>query len=128
MELTILNDILRQLDDDRENGRAHILALAGALIEWMGCPFAENGKPRLLDFQTIKLKESLTPAPVTGQEQLYRLTAEGSSVRIRFAVLKKYDKKIIQYLVDTNVGLTSYQASMRAVSYTHPTLPTIYSV
>ena len=115
MELTKINDILAQLENDKSNSRTHILTLAAALIEWMGFPFAENDKPRLLDFQTLKLKESLVPAPITGQEQLYRLTAEGQPIRIRFAVLKKFDKKIVQYLVDNNVGLTSYQASMRGI-------------
>lgn len=115
MELKVLNDILSRLEEDRENGREHILALAAALIDWMGFRYAENSKPRLLDFQTIRLKEALAPAPVTGQEQLYRLTAEGQQIRVRFAVLKKYEKKTVQYLVDNNVGLTSYQASMRGI-------------
>jgi len=115
MEPALFNDILSRLDKDKGNARDHILDLAVALIEWMGFPFAESGKPRLLDFQTIKLKEALAPAPITGQEQLYRLTADGLPIRIRFAVLKKYDKKIVHYLVDNNVGLSSYQASMRGI-------------
>lgn len=115
MDLNVLNDILTRLEQDREHGRDHILELSVALIEWMGFSYAENGKPRLLDFQTIKLKDALAPAPITGQEQLYRLTAEGQSIRIRFAVLKKYDKRIIHYLVDNNVGLSSFQASMRGI-------------
>jgi len=115
MELTAFNDILSQLNDDKENSRDHILALSAALIEWMGFQLTENGKPRLLDFQTLKLKDALAPAPITGQEQLYRLTAERLPIRIRFAVLKKYDKKTIHYLVDNNVGLASYQAGMRGI-------------
>lgn len=115
MDLAQINDILTLLENDRKNGRAHILSLSAALIDWMGFAFAENDKPRLLDFQTLKLKEALAPAPITGQEQLYRLTADGQNIRVRFAVLKKFDKKTIQYLVDNNVGLTSYQASMRGI-------------
>ena len=115
MELNVLNDILIRLEQDREHGRDHILELTRALIEWIGVSFAENGKPRLLDFKTIKLKNALAPAPITREEQLYRLTADGQSIRIRFAVLKKYDEKIIHYLVDNNVGLSSFQASMRGI-------------
>ena len=115
MELNDINRILGQLADDKANGRNHILTLAAALIEWTGLQFVENSVPRLLDFQTIKLKEALVGAPVTGQEQLYRLTAENQPVRVRFAVFKKYDKKMIHYLVDGNVGLASYQAAMRGI-------------
>lgn len=115
MELNDINRILSQLADDKANGRNHILTLAAALIEWMGLQFVENSVPRLLDFQTLKLKEALVGAPVTGQEQLYRLTAENQPVRVRFAVFKKYDKKMIHYLVDGNVGLASYQAAMRGI-------------
>lgn len=117
MELTKINDILAQLENDKANGRNHVLSLAAALIEWMGFAYAENNKPRLLEFKTLKLKEALAPAPVTGQEQIYRLTAEGQNLRVRFAVLKKFDKKIVQYLVDNNVGLTSYQAGMRGIKH-----------
>jgi hypothetical protein len=115
MELNQIDEILVRLENDKANGRDHILELTAALIEWMGFPFAENRKPRLLDFQTLKLKYALAPAPITGQEQLYRLTAKGLPIRIRFAVLKKYDEKIIHYLVDNNVGLGSYQASMKGI-------------
>ncbi len=115
MELNDINRILGRLADDKANGRNHILTLAAALIEWTGLQFVENSVPRLLDFQTLKLKEALVGAPVTGQEQLYRLTAENQPVRVRFAVFKKYDKKMIHYLVDGNVGLASYQAAMRGI-------------
>lgn len=109
MEPNKINEILSQIENDRDNAREHILTLASALIEWMGLPFVENNKPRLLDFKTIKLKEALAPAPVTGQEQIYRLTAEKSDVKVRFAVLKKYDKKTVSYLVNDNVGIESFQ-------------------
>ncbi|MBM3404452.1 MAG: hypothetical protein FJY10_06135 [Bacteroidetes bacterium] len=115
MDRNQINELLSRIEHDRENGRTHILALAEELIGWMGFQYVENNKPRLLDFQTIKLKEALEPAPITGQEQLYRLTAEEQDIRIRFAVLKKFDKKIIHYLVDNNVGLASYQASMKGI-------------
>lgn len=115
MELTDINLILEKLATDPDNGRDHIFALAEMLIRWMGFDYVENGKPRLLDFQTLKMKEALVPAPVTGQEQLYRLTADGQSVRIRLAVIKKFEKRTIQYLTETNVGLSSYQASMRGI-------------
>ena len=115
MEITKINGILEQLSSDPKNGRDHILSLSRALIEWMGFEWVENDRPRLLDFGTLKLKEALVPAPITGQEQIYRLTAEGQNIKVRFAVLKKYDKKTIQYIVDNHVGLISYQARMKGV-------------
>ncbi|HBL77641.1 MAG: hypothetical protein A2W90_02990 [Bacteroidetes bacterium GWF2_42_66] len=115
MEIEKINGILEQLSADPQNGRDHILALSRALIEWMGFEWVENDRPRLLDFGTLKLKEALVPAPVTGQEQIYRLTSEGQNLKVRLAVLKKYDKKMIQYFAETMVGLTSYQARMRGV-------------
>jgi hypothetical protein len=115
MEITKINAILEQLSSDPKNGRDHILSLARAFIEWMGFEWVENNRPRLLDFGTLKLKEALVPAPITGQEQIYRLTAEGQDIKVRFAVLKKYDKKTIQYIVDNHVGLISYQARMKGV-------------
>ncbi|MEK7718524.1 MAG: DNA methyltransferase, partial [Bacteroidota bacterium] len=115
MEIHRINDVLAQLENDRANGRDHIITLAATLIEWMGFAYVENNRPRLLDFKTLKLKEALVPAPITGQEQIYRMTAEGQNLRVRFAVLKKFDKKVVQYLVDTNVGLGSYQAGMRGI-------------
>lgn len=115
MEITKINGILEQLSSDPKNGRDHILSLSRTLIEWLGFEWVENDRPRLLDFKTLKLKEALAPAPITGQEQIYRLSAEGQELRVRFAVLKKYDKKIIQYIVDNHVGLISYQARMKGV-------------
>jgi len=115
MDIKNFNDLLEQINANKENARENIFKFSQSLIKWMGFDYVENDKPRLLDFQTLKLKDALVPAPITGQEQLYRLTAENMPVRIRFAVLKKIDKKIINYLVDNNVGLSSYQAGMRGI-------------
>jgi type I restriction-modification system DNA methylase subunit len=127
MELTGINDILSRIEAEPERGRDHILSLCAALIDWMGFGYVEQGTPRLLDFQTIKLRDALVPAPVTGQEQLYRLTADGQDVRIRFAVLKRMEKRTIQYLVETNVGLTSYQAGMRGIRQVEGRAPYVAS-
>lgn len=115
MDIEKINEIIKQLGSDPINGRNHILSLSRALIEWMGFEWVENDRPRLLDFKTLNLKAALAPAPITGQEQIYRLTAEGQDLRVRFAVLKKFDKKTIHYIVDNHVGLSSYQARMKGV-------------
>jgi len=113
----LINNKLSQLKHQSDDKRSNILSLAKSLIEWMGLQYVENDKPRLLEFGTLKLKGVLVPAPVTGQEQLYRLTAENQNIRVRFAVMKKYDKKMVQYLVENNVGIASYQSIMSGVKF-----------
>lgn len=108
MTITQLNNILGKLATDVN--RDTVLDFAFALMEWMSISPNADNKPQLLTTQTQKLKEYLVPAPQTVQAQLYRLSADGQSVRVRFAVLKKLKKDYISQLVDNDPGLTSYQA------------------
>jgi len=89
-----------------------------AVIEWMGLNAIVDKKAQLLAPQTQKLKDFLAPAPQTTQPQLYRLTADGQNIRIRFAVLKKLKKEYISQLVDNDPGLTSYQAITKGIGKT----------
>ena len=67
MEIHRINDVLAQLEMIGER-RDHIITLAATLSSgWVS--LMENNRPRLLDFKTLKLKEALVPAPITGQEQ-----------------------------------------------------------
>lgn len=117
MTIDKFNKILQDLAI--QPSREKIFELAATLIEWMGFEFAENDKPRLLSPKTQKLKENLFPVPGTVQPQLYRLTSDGQQIRIRFAVLKKLKKDFIRQLLDGDVGLSSYQASMRGIIMQH---------
>jgi len=113
MTLSDLNIILSKLAQNP--GREHVLEFAFALTEWMGLKPNADKKPQLLAPQTQKLKEYLAPVPQTVQPQLYRLTADGQSIRVRFATLKKLKKDYIGQLVDNDPGLTSYQASSKGI-------------
>ena len=113
MTLQDLNNILSKLAQNP--GREHVLEFAFAITEWMGLKPNTDKKPQLLTPQTQKLKDYLAPVPQTVQPQLYRLTADGQSMRIRFATLKKLKKDYIGQLVDNDPGLTSYQASSKGI-------------
>ncbi|MFH1298114.1 MAG: TaqI-like C-terminal specificity domain-containing protein [Bacteroidota bacterium] len=113
MNIGELNTFIEKLSSIRS--RDAVFEFAFALIEWMGLQQVEDKKPRLLSPQTQKLKEYLVPVPLTVQPQLYRLTADGQNIRIRFATLKKPKKEYISQLVDNDPGLTSYQASIKGI-------------
>ncbi|MCX6320560.1 MAG: Eco57I restriction-modification methylase domain-containing protein [Bacteroidia bacterium] len=113
MTFSDINTILSQIAEQKT--RERILEFSFTLLQWMGItPNAEN-KPQLLSTQTQKLKEYLANAPQTVQAQLYRMSADGQSIRVRFAVLKKLKKEYINQLVDNDPGLTSYQASVKGI-------------
>ncbi len=105
MNLTELNDILGGLE--KHFGRENVLAFAFALMDWMG--IEKNQVPQLVAPKTQKLREYLVPAPTTAQSQLYRLSAEIASIRVRFAVLKRLRKDYISQLVDNDPGPESFQ-------------------
>lgn len=113
MNIGQLNTILGKIAD--EKSREQIIEFAFALVEWMGIEPNAGNRPQLLAPQTQKLKEYLLPAPQTVQPQLYRLTAEGQGIRVRFAVLKKLKKDYLNQLVDNDPGLGSYQAAMKGI-------------
>ncbi len=119
MTINNLNNLLASFSEQK---RENILSFSFALLEWMGIvpntdvPGAIGEiRPRLLSPQTQKLKEFLAQVPQTVQPQLYRLSAEGQNIRVRFAVLKKLKKDTISQLVDNDPGLTSYQASIKGI-------------
>lgn len=116
------NDLNTLLASLAEQKRENIISFSFALLEWMGItPNSDvpghvgEIRPRLTMPQTQKLKDFLAPAPLTVQPQLYRLSAEGQHIKVRFAVLKKLKKDTISQLVDNDPGLTSYQASIRGI-------------
>jgi hypothetical protein len=113
MNLEELNTLIGKLSET--HSREGVFEFAFALIDWMGIRPVEDKKPRLLAPQTQKLKEYLVPVPTTVQPQLYRLTAEGQPIRVRFATLKRIKKEYIYQLVDNDPGLTSYQASIKGI-------------
>lgn len=94
------------------------MEFAFTLIEWMGLIAHDDKKGQLLAPQTNKLKGFLAPVPKTAQPQLYRLTADGQNIRIRFAVLNNLKKETINQLVDNDPGLTSYQAITKGIGKT----------
>ena len=114
MTIQHLNDTLNQLSQQRS--REKVFEFANALVEWMGLKLNDGSKPQLLAPQTQKLKEYLVPAPQTVQPQLYRLTADGQNIRIRFAVVKRIKKDYISQLVDNDPGLSSYQAFVKGLA------------
>ncbi|TRZ66699.1 hypothetical protein D4R20_00150 [bacterium] len=113
MNIEELNTLIEKLSET--GSREVVFEFAFALIDWMGLKPVEDKKPRLLSPQTQKLKEYLVTVPMTVQPQLYRLTADGQNIRIRFATLKKLKKEYISQLVDNDPGLTSYQASIKGI-------------
>ena len=92
MTIQELNIILNDLSGNPS--RDKVIDFAISLAEWMGLKVNADKRPQLLAPQTQKLKEYLVSAPQTVQPQLYRLTADGQNIRIRFAVLKKIKKRI----------------------------------
>jgi adenine-specific DNA-methyltransferase len=116
MTILQLNNILTELNQNQK--RDKVMEFAFALIEWMGLNTHADKKAQLLAPQTQKLKDFLSPAAQTAQPQLYRLTADGQNIRVRFAVLKKLKKEFISQLVDNDPGLTSYQAITKGIGKT----------
>jgi methylase of polypeptide subunit release factors len=112
MKITDLNNSLARFHEQK---REHILEFAFTLLQWMDITPSRESKPQLLSPQTQKLKDFLFPAPQTVQPQLYRLSADGQNIRVRFAVLKKLKKEYISQLVDNDPGLTSYQAAVKGI-------------
>ena len=108
-----LHQILGELN--QTPSRDKVIGFAYALLEWMGLAVVEGKKGQLLAPQTQKMKDYLVPAHITSQPQLYRLTADGQSIRVRFAVLKTLKKEAINQLVDNDPGLTSYQAFTKGI-------------
>jgi len=113
MTIQELNQKLHNLN--AENSRERVLEFSFALLGWMGIASNGEDKPQLLATKTQTLSGYLAPAPMTTQPQLYRLSADGQNIRIRFAVLKKFKKSYINQLVDNDPGLASYQASMKGI-------------
>jgi hypothetical protein len=113
MTITDINKIVTDLAEQKT--REKVLGFSFTLLQWMGITPNADQKPQLLSPQTQKLKEYLANAPQTVQAQLYRLSADGQNIRVRFAVLKKLKKDYINQLVDNDPGLTSYQASVKGI-------------
>ncbi|MEI6049535.1 MAG: TaqI-like C-terminal specificity domain-containing protein [Bacteroidota bacterium] len=113
MTLTDINKILSQIAEQKTRGK--IIEFSFELMQWMGITPNAGNKPQLLATQTQKLKEYLVNAPQTVLSQLYRLSADGQNIRVRFAVLKKLKKEYINQLVDNDPGLTTYQASVKGI-------------
>jgi methylase of polypeptide subunit release factors len=114
MTINNINTILSQLEN--EHTRENVLAVAFALLEWMGVEPNPGNKPQLLSPQTQKLKDFLATAPQTVQPQLYRLSADNQNIRVRFAVLKKLKKDYVSQLVDNDPGLGSYQSFVKGLT------------
>lgn len=113
MTLNDLNKYLSQLAENQT--RENILEFAFTLLQWMQISPNTGNKPQLLSPQTQKLKDFLATAPQTVQPQLYRLSADGQNIRVRFAVLKKLKKDYIGQLVDNDPSLTSYQSFIKGI-------------
>ncbi|MDO8445868.1 MAG: Eco57I restriction-modification methylase domain-containing protein [Deltaproteobacteria bacterium] len=114
MTITDINKNLSQLAE--QPSRDGLLELSFTLMQWMGIVPNAGNKPQLLSPQTQKLKDYLTTAPQTVQPQLYRLSADGQSIRVRFAVLKRLKKDYISQLVDNDPGLSSYQSFIKGLT------------
>lgn len=114
MTLSDINKNLSQLAEQRT--RESILELSFTILQWMGIVPNAGNKPQLLSPQTQKLKDYLATAPQTVQPQLYRLSADGQNIRVRFAVLKKLKKDYISQLVDNDPGLSSYQSLVKGLA------------
>jgi hypothetical protein len=113
----MINDINRKLTEITENpSRDNVLEFAFALLQWMDIEPNAGNKPQLISPQTQKLKDFLANAPQTVQPQLYRLSADNQSIRVRFAVLKKLKKDYIGQLVDNDPGLSSYQSFIKGIT------------
>ena len=122
MTLTDINKALSNLAE--QPTRENILAFSFELLQWMNITPNADNKPQLLSPQTQKLKDYLGNAPQTVQPQLYRLSADNQTIRVRFAVLKKLKKEYISQLVDNDPGLGSYQAMAKGL--TTPTTGTAF--
>ena len=105
MTLDQLNNALGSL---KAGDRDSLLAFAYALVQFMGITPNDVSKPRLQSPHTVKLKDSLVPAPQTVQPQLYRISEEGHNIRVRLATLKKIRKETITLLVDQDPGMITY--------------------
>jgi len=114
MTLSDINNALSELAKERT--REKILEFSFALLQWMDIIPNIGNRPQLLSPQTQKLKDYLANAPQTVQPQLYRLSADGQNVRVRFAVLKKLKKEYISQLVDNDPGLGSYQSMSKGLA------------
>jgi hypothetical protein len=114
MTLNELNQSLSKLVEQQT--RENILEFSFKLLQWMNIAPNGDNKPQLLSPQTQKLKDYLATAPQTVQPQLYRLSADGQNIRVRFAVLKKFKKEYISQLVDNDPGLSSYQSLSKGLS------------
>jgi adenine-specific DNA-methyltransferase len=107
MTLEQLNIALHKLAV--QPNREHVLEFSFALMEWMGIEPNAGKTPQLIAPKTQKLKEYLAPAPQTVQPQLYRISADNQTIRVRFSVLKKWKKEYITQLVDNDPGAESFQ-------------------
>ena len=114
MTLNDLNKSLSQLAE--QPTRENIIDFSFALLQWMNITPNAGDKPQLVTPQTQKLKDYLANAPQTVQPQLYRLSADGQNIRVRFAVLKKLKKEYISQLVDNDPGLGSYQSFSKGLA------------
>lgn len=110
-----LNDINTLLAALGKNNREALFDFAHALMAWMDVDQTADQRPKLVNPQSEKLRSNLVPAPQTVQPQLYRLSDDKHSIRIRLAVLKKLKKDWISLLVDSDPGGVTYQAAMRGV-------------
>ncbi len=113
MNIYDLNTILEKLS--KQPSRDTVIEFAFALVEWMGLTPNKDKTPQLVAPKTQKLMEYLLQTPHSVQPQLYRLTADGQNIRIRFAVLKKLKKDYINQLVDNDPGPTSFQSAFREI-------------
>ena len=113
MTIPELNKLLDNLT--QTHSREDVLEFSFALVEFMGLTPNGEKKPQLLSPQTQKLREYLSPAPLTAQPQLYRLNIDSENIRVRFAVLKKLDKRQIGQLVDNDPGSGSFQAASKGI-------------
>lgn len=107
MTLEQLNIALHKLAAQPQ--REHVLEFSFALMEWMGIDPNAGKTPQLIAPKTQKLREYLVTAPQTVQPQLYRLSADNQTIRVRFSVLKKLKKEYITQLIDNDPGAESFQ-------------------
>ncbi|HEY5124952.1 MAG TPA: hypothetical protein VIK14_14565 [Ignavibacteria bacterium] len=117
MSIKKITDILEKLRI--HYSKENVLEFSFALLEWMGLKPIDHKIPQLILPKNDDLKKHLVNTDKTLQPQLYRLTSDNQSIRIRFAVLKKVSEHSLNQLVINDPGNESFQNSpgpLRAIT------------